>query len=141
MNRPTERHFLRIRVGKQWFGVPVANVIEVVPLVDLAEMPDAQAGTLGLMTLRDEVMPVIDLRVRFNAPYAHLTLQHLIVALRVDEKRAAILVDEVDAVMSVPDEAVHATEDSPLVWGAAQQDDMLLLLLAVENLFPEDGPA
>ena len=63
--------YLCCRVGTEWYGVEVSRVIEVLHFAALHEVPGAKPDVLGLLTLRDLIMPVIDLRLRFGLDGDH----------------------------------------------------------------------
>ncbi|MCU0513726.1 MAG: chemotaxis protein CheW [Anaerolineae bacterium] len=127
--------YLKIRVGQQWYGLPVALITAVVPLPHLADLPGAADEVLGLLTLREQVMPVLDAGQRFGLGPTRLTLAHLLVALRHEQQQMALLVDEVDEVVQVSPADLHPGGESPLVTGSVPQADGLLLLLAADSLF------
>ena len=68
--------YLRFQVGSQWYGISIDRVREVSYLMLLNELPATDASVLGLMTMRDEVIPVIDLRIRFGATESRIQARH-----------------------------------------------------------------
>jgi purine-binding chemotaxis protein CheW len=121
-------------VGAQWYGVDVDTVIEVLHFVALTELPGASSDVLGLLTLRDRVMNVVDLRLRFAVPDAALSLQTPIVALETGKGPLGIVADEVDDVVDLPELADYEGTGAPYIAGAATLADQLLLLLDTERL-------
>src|SRR4051794_27067054 len=95
--------YLTVRIGAMWHGIPLASIIEVLPFVALADLPEAGDDVLGLMTLRDYIMPVVDLRLRFRQPNSQLHLSTPIVAVRTEnsEQKIGFVVDEVDRVVTL----------------------------------------
>lgn len=153
MSEKKPTNYLSFRVGQQWYGVDVSNVIEVLHMVALTELPAAAPDVLGLMIVREAVMPVIDLRRRFGLGQPALRLDTPIIALRTGGLRPAgeraaangnarqhngasdrplgLVVDEVDDVEYVATEhlAVYHDTDSPYVTHVARLPDRLLLVL------------
>ncbi|MBN1966681.1 MAG: chemotaxis protein CheW [Anaerolineae bacterium] len=143
------RRYLSFRVGQQWYGVDVGRVIEVLHMVALTELPAATPDVLGLLVVREVVMPVIDLRRRFGLTPKPLRLDTPIIALYSDGLRPAgsfqngaaqekqtsgpigLVVDEVDDVIDVTAAqiAVYGDTDSPYVTQAARLPNRLLLVL------------
>lgn len=129
-----QAQILCCRVGREWYGIPVEQVVEVLQLVALNEIPGAKPDILGLLTLRDVVMPVIDLRVRFGASNTDLSLDTPVIAIHTSQGPAAVVVDDVDdvnRVTNVDDEQGH---ESPYTSGVARLGERVLLLIDVNRL-------
>lgn len=126
--------YLRCRVGHEWYGIPVENVIEVLQFVALNEVPGAKPDVLGLLTLRNTVMPVIDLRIRFGTADPGFGLETPIVALETSNGPVGIVVDDVDDVQGVAEMEDVQVEASPHTAGIARLNGQLLLLLDISRL-------
>ncbi len=129
--------YLKFRVGRELYGVNVEYVIEVLHLMALDALPAAAPDVLGLMTLRDTIMPVIDLRLRFGLPDAPLHVSTPIVAVQTANGPLGIVVDDADDVELVTKTQVGNGAQSPYVIGVARLSDQLLLLLDTTLLHPD----
>jgi len=76
-------HLVTLGLGAEMFAVPVACVIEILAMRDLFRVPDAPAYLAGLTEVRDQAVPVIDLRLRLGLPPAPVTHQTRIIVLEV----------------------------------------------------------
>jgi purine-binding chemotaxis protein CheW len=134
--------YLTVRIGGAWYGIPLAAIVEVLNMVALSELPEAEPDVLGLLTLRFHIMPVIDLRMRFHQTQVALHLSTPIVAIRADDDRqmVAFVVDEVDAVVNLSTDTPIATTNSPYIAGAIQLDSYVLLILDIPSFFPTVPP-
>ncbi len=84
---------LVFEVGAQRYGLPVADVRELLRVVTLTPLPKAPPIVEGIINLRGTVIPVLDIRARFRRPAkAPEHTDHLIVA-RAGERLAALRVD------------------------------------------------
>jgi purine-binding chemotaxis protein CheW len=96
MNQATEsksREFLIFEVGGRRFGLPAAEVQEIVRAVAVVLLPGAPVGVEGVINVRGRVVPVLDLRQRFGLPAKPLEhTDHLVIA-RVAGRLAALRVD------------------------------------------------
>lgn len=126
--------YLSVRVGSQWYGIPVERVIEVLNLVAVNELPGAGPDVLGLMTLREVTMPVIDLRRRFGIKNPTLHLNTPMIAFNTDAGAVAIVVDDVDDVEVVTKTTDYHEEVSPYVIAVSKQVDKLLMILDIARL-------
>lgn len=133
----TQQPYLSFRIGHQWYGVRVEEVIEVLYLVALTELPGAPPDVLGLLALRDSTMPVIDLRARFGLDDVSLALDTPIIALQVANSPVGIVVDQVEDVEEIVEMVDYQGTESPYVIGAAKLEGELLLLLNTAKLHSE----
>jgi purine-binding chemotaxis protein CheW len=124
----TTQHYLSFRIGSEWYGVELGSVIEVLHFMALTELPTAPPDVLGLMVLRDTVMPVVDLRLRFGLSDADLTLNTAIIAVRTPQGPMGMVVDDVDDVEQITEFVQHHETLSPYVNGVARLSARLLLL-------------
>ncbi len=128
------KQHLIVRIGAQWYGVPLSYVVEVLHLVALNDLPGTEPHILGLMTLREHIMPVIDMRLLFAQPEAPLKLNTPMVALHdVDNHRAVLVVDEVDDVM-IFSEDLQPQADSDYIAGAIQRGERFVMVLDIPYL-------
>src|SRR5215213_6547359 len=93
--------YLTVQIGGSWYGIPLSSIIEALHIVALADLPETDPDVLGLLTLRDHIMPVIDLRVRFHCQDTQLHMSTPIVAVRgpSSEQMVGFVVDDVDSVV------------------------------------------
>lgn len=100
---PLRREVLVFEVAGQRYGLPTADVRELVRAVTITPLPNAPAVIEGVVNVRGRVLPVLDIRARFRLPAKSLDpSDHFIVAsagprgviLRVDRATHLALVDE-----------------------------------------------
>lgn len=129
-------HYLSFRVGGQWYGINVSEVVEVLPIMMLNELPVRSPDILGLITLRDNVIPVIDLRIRFGISNPTYKIDTPIVAVRTGNGIVGLMVDDADNVEIVSDELLVDYEGAefPYVSGVAKLPKGLLMLLETKAL-------
>ena len=89
----TVQHYLSFRVGAQWYGIAVDAVVEVHYLMLLTELPRPRPNVLGMMTLRDTVFPVLDLRLYFGIPNPRYQLDTPIIALKTSSGILGLVAD------------------------------------------------
>jgi len=98
---PTEL-FITFRLGREWYGLPIAAVREVVPAAAVTELPSAPGHILGVLNLRGTIVPVIDPKRVFGLPPTEATDRCRIVVIESVEARTGLWVDEVGEVATVP---------------------------------------
>jgi purine-binding chemotaxis protein CheW len=123
--------YLSCRVGREWYGINTDSIFKVLQLVALTELPNASPDVLGLLTLPDNVIPVIDLRRRFGLPDAPLRLDTPIIAVDTPDGAVGLVVDDAHDIETIDEAQIQPCtgEVSPYVVGVARCPDHLLLLL------------
>jgi purine-binding chemotaxis protein CheW len=130
----THREFLIFDLEGVRYGLPVADVREIVRAVLPVPLPGAPGVIEGVVNLRGRVVPVLDLRRRFRLPARpieptdHLIIAHAagrLVALRVDRAVELAQVAEGDVqdvaaarIAKLPDELVVIQDTGALLSGA-----------------------
>lgn len=128
--------YLRCRVGREWYGINTDNVFKVLQLVALNELPDADPSVLGLLTLPDCVIPVIDLRRYFGLPEATLGLETPIVAVNTSHGAVGLVVDDADDIETIVDAQLEPFNNdmSTYIVSIARCPDCILLLIDISLL-------
>lgn len=131
-------------VGRQLYGVGVEHVQEVIRYQRMTRVPLAPRAVAGLINLRGDVIPALDLRQRLGLPMRQDTEQPFNVVVRTDHGPVSLLVDQVGAVVDVCEEdfaPVPSTVPTPLrdlLRGAYTLQGQLLLSLDVPHVVQLD---
>lgn len=90
------RRFVSFGIGGSRWCLPVAEVVQIVRHENVRDLPHAQPPVVGVITLANDVVPVVDLRERLAAPAgtAAARTRRILVARR-EGRPYGILVDEV----------------------------------------------
>lgn len=133
------------RLEDQRYAVPVDHVQEIQQIVEPTKIPDASRALLGMVDLRGRVLPVIDLRALLGMPEAEFDLQTPMIIARTGGQLVALVVDEVDDVVDVPEgctqtpSGIYDLADRML--GVCRLGEGLVFVLDVETLVPESDVA
>lgn len=124
-------YFLACRIGQEWYGISIEAVSEVLHILALRQVP--KSNLTGVMTLRERVIPVVDLREAMGIEDYHYELDTPIVALQLLEHFLGVIVDEADDVFTL-DETSIQTYSNSLITGMARIGERLLFILNLNNL-------
>ena len=110
-----EEQFVIFRLGDQEYGLPIAAVDEIArPPDHISRLPKAPAFIDGVMNFRGSVVPIVDLRRRFELAPKELGNARRILVLALGGGKTGFMVDSVSEVMRVPLDAIRpAPELSP----------------------------
>jgi purine-binding chemotaxis protein CheW len=133
-----EIEMLSFRLGGEEYAVPVADVREVLKIIQLTTVPNTPDYILGVMSLRGTMLPIIDLCRRFGLPAGVQDEKSRIVVVSSADEEVGLLVDRVTGVFSIlPDEIKPAPENieqgAEFLRGIVRQEERLYILLDLEK--------
>src|SRR5215471_1041711 len=141
-------NLLSFEVGEELYAVPNAKVREILGgLPKVARVPNAPPFLKGLMSLRGQVMPLVDLRVSFGLTTKKETEGRTAVVLvtEVVNTVVGLLVDNVVNVVTVNDGDVqlpppnfNAKVRVEYVTGLAKSDDRLLVVIDLDSILTDE---
>jgi len=135
-----EEHLVIFTLGKELYGVTIHSVESIIKLQAITLVPRTASYILGVTNLRGTVVPVLDLRKRFNLPSSENTPNTRIVIINADGAKVGIVVDEVTEVLKVgrnsiqPPPPMSTTIESSFINGIARINDRLVILLDLEKV-------
>jgi purine-binding chemotaxis protein CheW len=141
MVTPTAREVLLFMLEGQRYALPLEEVRELVRAVRLTPLPRAPAVVEGLVDLRGELLPVLDLRRRFRLPARPLSsTDHLVVA-QAGTRRIALRVDRAEGLLALEpgmlDTSPRELPGVGYVAGALKLPDGLVLLHDLRTFLSE----
>ncbi|HWP51846.1 MAG TPA: chemotaxis protein CheW [Clostridia bacterium] len=95
--------YLTFFTDGQMFGISTSAVVQIVGLQDIIRMPDAPAYVKGVINLRGDVFPVIDMRLRLGHPEAPYNERTCIIVTQISGSAFGFIVDAVDEVRDISD--------------------------------------
>jgi len=103
-----ERQLVVFKLAGEYFGVDIFAVERIIDMQPIAIVPHVPAFIKGVADLYGEVLPVMDLRKRFDLPSSDLTRESRLVVVEVGEVKVGMLVDAVSEVVRVGDEDIES---------------------------------
>ena len=110
-----QHRFMTFVLNERTYGIPLRHVAEITPLRELNRLPHMPKAVQGILDLRGRVVPVMSLRERMSLPPLDPALVPTILVLDLAGTATGLLVDAVDAVLSVPEEDL--VQASPMLAG------------------------
>lgn len=140
------RQYVLFRLGPEEYGLPIERVQSIIRYEDPTPVPHAPAGIEGVINLRGQVIPVIDLAMRLlGTPFTPTPTARIIVA-EGDAGLIGVAVDSASEVVSIPVSEIRpapatalTAETADAFEGVASQDDRLVILLDPERALPRPG--
>lgn len=138
--RRQERQLVVFSLGNEEYGVDILQVQEIKRFSSITRVPNAPAFVEGVINLRGNVIPVIDLHKRFELGSFVESADSRIVIVTVQDLTLGIMVDSVSEVITLPEEAIApppplvAGIDASFIHGIGKLEDRLLILLNMDRI-------
>ena len=138
------KQVLTFTLGDETYGVDILRVQEIRGWAPVTRIPQAQAHVLGVLNLRGSIVPIVDLRMRFELPRAEYTPLTVIIVLSVESPQGrrdfGLVVDGVSDVIDValgdvkqaPDLGQQANTE--FIAGLAAVSGRMVMLLDIDRL-------
>jgi purine-binding chemotaxis protein CheW len=123
------------KLGSEEYGVDIAQVQEINRMVAITHVPRAPQFMEGVINLRGQLIPIIDLRTRFGMPRTEHTKNTRIVVTEIGSKRVGMVVDSVSEVLRIPTEQIEEAPemisgvDTEYIRGVGKVEDRLIIML------------
>jgi purine-binding chemotaxis protein CheW len=128
------------KLGSEEYGVDIAQVQEINRMVAVTHVPRAPVFMEGVINLRGQLIPIIDLRTRFGMPRAEHTKNTRIVVTEIGSKRVGMVVDSVSEVLRLPVDQIEAAPDmitgvdTEYIRGVGKIEERLIILLDLAKI-------
>lgn len=138
------KQFVTFLVENRPYGIDINLVREIKQWTPTTQLPNQDIFTRGVLNLRGTIVPVNDLRARFNGVQTTATENHVVVIVWIGSKTVGILVDAVSDIISVtPDEirtvpSQKSAGDQAIVSGLVNCNDEMVALIDPNVLFPTE---
>ncbi|HEY5657871.1 MAG TPA: chemotaxis protein CheW [Myxococcota bacterium] len=136
------RQLLTFTVAGTPYAVPVESVREIVRIRPITPVPRTRPDVRGVISLRGEIIQVVDLRLRLGLPAAEITRASRIVVIHADDERVAgILVDAVNEVLRVTEDAIlpPASGETSTVESLCVRGDQFVSMIDLERALDIDA--
>jgi purine-binding chemotaxis protein CheW len=140
--------YLTFLLDNETYAFNVLKIKEVLELPKITKMPKTPDFMAGVINLRGGVVPVIDLRIKFDMPEIERTIDTSIVIVEANYDDEIILigalVDAVKAVIKIstdntePPPKVGMNLDTNLIDGIGKNNDNFVIILNVDRLFSQE---
>ncbi|MFW5648393.1 MAG: chemotaxis protein CheW [Candidatus Alkaliphilus sp. MAG34] len=132
--------YVVFKLNKENYGVPIEHVETVEKLTEITRVPNAPHYINGVMNLRGEVIPVMDLRKRFDLEHISTTDDSRIIVLSLDEISVGILTDSCSEVIALDKGQIDKTYNLTIpleddyVEGIGKLNERMIIILDIPKL-------
>jgi purine-binding chemotaxis protein CheW len=134
------REYLTFRLDKEEYGIDILKVQEIRGYEPPTRIANAPSFIKGVVNLRGTIVPIVDMRLKFNCAKAEYDSFTVVIILNLRQRIVGIVVDSVSDVMGlVPDQLraapdIESVIDAESVIGLGSLGERMLILLDIEKL-------
>jgi purine-binding chemotaxis protein CheW len=137
--------YLTFALGKEEFAIQVLRVREIMGIQEITAVPQTPGYVKGVLNLRGKVVPVVDLRLKFDMRELDYTERTCIIVAQIESQERklliGIIVDGVSEVLTLGADDIEDTPDfgsgvhTPYILGMAKIKNKVKILLDINMVF------
>ncbi|MGI6145654.1 MAG: chemotaxis protein CheW [Peptococcia bacterium] len=130
-----EEQYVVFKLGQEEYGLDILMVQEIVRPLETTKLPNSPDYILGIVNLREDVIPIIDLRRFFNLEVTDVTDDSRVIVIKQNDHAFGVFVDEVHEVLRInkgqikSNEALDHNINKKYIKGVAKVQQRLIILL------------
>ena len=133
------KQIISFKIGDEEYGLEILKVKEVIRIKEITRLPKAPDFVRGVINLRGDVIPIIDLRKKFGLPEEMYADNTRVIVVEVEGKLMGIVVDSVSHVIRIDESQI---DKPPLLSGMSREyimgvvklDKRLIVLLNIDRI-------
>jgi len=136
--------YLTFHVNNELYGIPILQAQEIIGMQKVVAVPKAPDAIRGVINLRGRIIPIVELRKKFNLEPVEDTDRTCIIIISVNKADSrqvfGLVVDEVSEVLEIPNELMQKADfaisgDSPnMIDKVARLDERVVMLLNIDEI-------
>jgi purine-binding chemotaxis protein CheW len=141
---PGTRQLVSFRLSEEEYGIEITKIQEIILMGEITRVPQTPPYVKGLINLRSNVIPIVDLRLRFGMPEEAVTDETRIMVVNVMGRTIGLIVDAVSEVLRVSQEQISPPPPTVVglsreyLVGLAKLERRLLILLDIDKILSQE---
>lgn len=135
-----QNKYLTFLLKEEKYAVPIQYVLEIVGIQKITVVPDMVNYIKGVINLRGQVIPVVDVRLRFGMVGKEYDERTCVMITKIGDVSVGLIVDMVDEVREISPEKIGdspkiaTAQSTEFIQGIARVGDEVIIVLDVGNL-------
>ena len=137
---PDDREFLTFVLGQEEYCIDILKVQEIRGYESVTRIANAPDFIKGVINLRGNIVPIVDLRIKFRLGKVEYGGQTAVIVLNVLGRTIGMVVDRVSDVMSLSHDRIKPAPEfgtalnTQYIMGLAMLDDRMIIVINIEKL-------
>ncbi len=135
-----ENQFLTFGIEKETYAIDLLNVMEIIRLIQITPIPETFPFIKGIINLRGKIIPVMDVRLRFNLVEKNYEDRTCIIVVSIKGVEMGLIVDHVSEVLEIAQEQIDSMPSvsknaaQRFVKGIGKTDGGVKIILDLDSL-------
>ncbi|MBK1690844.1 chemotaxis protein CheW [Ectothiorhodospira mobilis] len=140
VNTDDSREYLTFTLGEEEYGIDILNVQEIRGYDAVTKIANAPDFIKGVINMRGVIVPIIDMRLKFNLGEVEYNQFTVVIILNVTGRVIGMVVDGVSDVVALRREQIRpapefgAVLDTDYIEGLATLDERMVIVVDIERL-------
>lgn len=136
---------LTFTVEEESFGIPIEHVTQIIGIQHITFIPNQPKYVKGVINLRGQIIPVMDIRLKFGKPVIDYDDRTCIIVVNKNDMDVGIIVDRVSEVLNIKESEIAPTPSfneevkNQYISGIAHVNDNVIILLEIDELLDNDN--
>jgi len=137
--------YLTFEIDKRTFAFPIKDVLEIIEVQEAMPVPEFPEYVKGIINTKGRVIPVIDVRLRFQMEEKEYTERTCIIVVSISSVEIGFIVDTVRAVMEIEEEmlapppAITTDKVTRYITGVVKYENELIIILDAKKMLDDKG--
>jgi purine-binding chemotaxis protein CheW len=138
------RQYVSFNIGDEVFGIEVMKAQEVLGQIELTSVPKTMPYMKGVIDLRNTIVPIIDLRVKFGIEEKEHDKDTVTIITEIKGFLIGLIVDSVSDVITLSFEEIQDTPhfsseiEKDAVKGIGKHNDKIIIIIDVDKIFSQE---
>ncbi len=146
-----EGKYLTFSLGNEEYGIPILKVKEIIGMMEITSIPRAPVFVKGVINLRGKIIPIVDLRLKFDIEEREYTERTCIIVVDIiqndSNRQIGVAVDAVSEVVNIQNNDIEIPpkydegEGEEFLTGIGKIDKKVVMLLNTDKVLNFKGLA
>lgn len=140
----SDKQYVIFKLDKEEYAIDINNVNEISEYVECTKVPNSPSFISGIINYRGSVVPIVNLREKFELPFSEVNENTRIIVFVMKGKQIGILVDDASQVITINDKNIEEAPsiivdaEEKFISGIGKVENRMIIILDMENLLNEE---
>jgi purine-binding chemotaxis protein CheW len=143
-NNANQQKYLTFNILDEVYGIEILKVKEIIAIINITKVPLVPDFVKGVINLRGQVIPVIDIRLKLGIEEKEYTMHTTIIIVEIGEMSIGFIVDKTSDVVSISSEELTQPPrfgtkiDVSFLKSMVKIDEKIIMIVNLEKIFTDN---